>query len=146
MLNAPFELRFMNPLFINHSFIGWKDYSLTSLERRYYAEGHFGAYLCFNAEYIPTPNLRIYAYYSQNEIMDPGWEHHEWDYAYPDSLGGQLGVEYLLPLIRIIVNLQACTGLGKILIRNISGCAITDGTFLLPSISLNQKKKNLKLC
>lgn len=97
LLNAPFELRFMNPLFINHSFIGWKDYSLTSLERRYYAEGHFGAYLCFNAEYIPTPNLRIYAYYSQNEIMDPGWEHHEWDYAYPDSLGGQLGVEYLLP-------------------------------------------------
>ena len=95
LLNAPFELRFLNPLYVMHSFIGWKDYNLTDLEWKYYNEGHFGAYLCFNAEYMPLPNLRIYGYFSQNELLDPGWEHSEKDLSYPDSIGLQFGTEYI---------------------------------------------------
>ncbi len=98
LLNAPFELRFLNPLTIMHGFKGWVDYA-NATEMEYYNEGHFGAYLCFTMEYMPVSNLRIYAMYAQNEILDFGWAHSDIDYAYPDSLGGQLGIEHTIPLI-----------------------------------------------
>ncbi len=97
LLNAPFELRFLNPLFVMHSFIGWMDYGKSELEKKYYRESHFGAWFGFNIEYMPFTNLRLYFNYAQNELMDPGWKHHEVDYSYPDSLGAQLGIEYTIP-------------------------------------------------
>lgn len=97
LLNAPFELRYLNPLYFMHSFISWQDYhsALTNDELKYYHEGHFGAYLCFTAEYMPVSNLRIYGYFAQNEILDFGWEHSQLDLSYPDSIGFQLGAEHV---------------------------------------------------
>ena len=99
LLNAPFELRFLNPLTIMHGFAGWNDYrsNMTDLEWKNYNEGHFGAYLAFTLEYMPIKNLRLYGLYSQNEILDLGYEHSDKDLSYPDSLGGQFGIEYTTP-------------------------------------------------
>lgn len=98
LLDAPFELKYLTPLTVMHNFFSWFNTDITDTERKYYNEGHFGAYLCFTFEYIPFENFRIYGYYSQNEILDWGWEHTDDQLCYPDSLGGQLGFQFTVPL------------------------------------------------
>lgn len=100
LLNSSFELRYLNPFMIMHQFGSWKDYSgsMTSAERGVYGEGHFCAYIAFALDYVPVRNVRIYALYAQNEILDLGWEHLDRYLSVPDSLGGQLGVEVSVPV------------------------------------------------
>ena len=100
LLNSSFELRYLNPFMIMHQFGSWDDYShnLTAAEDAVYGEGHFCAYLAFTLDYVPVKNVRIYALYAQNEILDLGWKHSDRALSVPDSLGGQLGVEVSVPV------------------------------------------------
>ena len=96
LLNSPFELRYLNPLMIMHSFGSWKqhDYQMTDNEDYYYGEGHFCAYLGLSFDYVPISNLRIYGLYAQTEILDLGGNRSQQSLSTPDGLGGQLGFEY----------------------------------------------------
>lgn len=100
LLNSSFELRYLNPFMFMHQFGSWIDYGdkLTDAEKTIYTEGHFCAYLAFALEYVPVNNVRIYAMYSQNEILDLGGDRSDAALSVPDSLGGQLGVEVNIPL------------------------------------------------
>ena len=99
LLNSSFELRYLNPFMLMHQYGSWLDYGeqMSALEQTIYGEGHFCAYLAFTLDYVPIKNLRIYALYAQNEILDLGESHTDADYSVPDSLGGQLGIEISLP-------------------------------------------------
>ena len=100
LLNSDFELRYLNPFMLMHQFGSWNDYrsQLTEVEWEKYGEGRFCAYLAFTLEWIPFKNLRFYGLYSQNEILDLGGSRADSALSVPDSLGGQLGCEFDIPL------------------------------------------------
>lgn len=91
----PFSLRFLNPLPFMHQFGGWKDY--TSPENReIYYETNFCADFAVMFEYIPIKNLRLYGIYNQIE-MQLSWERgHPVGKFFPNSIGAQMGINYLL--------------------------------------------------
>ncbi len=100
LLNAPFELRYLNPFMIMHQFGSWTQYgaALSENENKYYEEGRFCAYLAFMFEVTPFKNFKIYGLYSQNEILDFAGARDDHALSYPDSLGGQLGFQYNINL------------------------------------------------
>ena len=100
LLNSDFELRYLNPFMLMHQFGSWNDYrsKLTEEEWKKYGEGRFCAYLAFTLEWIPFKNLRFYGLYAQNEILDLGGSREDSALSVPDSLGGQLGCEFDIPL------------------------------------------------
>ena len=100
LLNAPFELRYLNPFMIMHQFGSWTQYgaALSDNERKYYEEGRFCAYFALMFEVTPFKNFKIYGLYSQNEILDLGGSRDDHALSYPDSLGGQLGFLYNINL------------------------------------------------
>lgn len=95
-VNDEFELRYLNPFMIMHSY-GAKDENKTELIEKYYVEYPVCQYIGLTLDIVPFRNCRIYALYSQNEMQAS----HELNSAYgrslPNSLGCQLGVEYNLP-------------------------------------------------
>lgn len=96
LIQQPFELRFLNPLMIMHSFSAWEDYS-DFMEKRIYGESHVAAYMGFQVEAIPVKNMRLYLLYAQNEIQSELEKSSFNGNAMPDSLGGQLGMELTIP-------------------------------------------------
>ena len=91
MLNAPFEIRYLNPLMVMHQYASWTEYDNAG-----YTENHFCAYLAGLFDWQPVENLRIYGLYAQNELQLPS-ERDKEGLLLPDSLGGQLGLEVKLP-------------------------------------------------
>ncbi len=100
LLNAPFELRYLNPFMLMHQYGSWTQYQhlLTETEYDYYSEGRFCAYFGLMFEVIPFRNFKIYGLYSQNEILDAGGSRSDSALSVPDSLGGQIGMQYNIPL------------------------------------------------
>ncbi len=100
LLNAPFELRYLNPFMLMHQFNSWTQYgdALSESENKYYGEGHFCAYFGLMGEIIPCRNLRIYGMYAQNEILDMGGSRADSSLSVPDSIGFQLGIQYNIDL------------------------------------------------
>lgn len=96
LINKPFELRFLNPLMIMHSFGAWEEYS-TDEEKARYGESHVCQYMGIFIDIMPCKNLRIYGLYAQNEIQAPSEQESNNGKAMPDSLGGQLGFELTIP-------------------------------------------------
>ncbi len=96
LLNAPFELRYLNPFMLMHQFNSWTQYgdALTPEESNYYSEGHFCAYFGLMFEIIPFRNFKIYGMYAQNEILDLGGSRTDRALSVPDSIGFQLGLQY----------------------------------------------------
>ena len=96
LVNQPFELRFLNPMMVYHSYAFWKSYTDGTIEDHYYNEGYCCSYLGLTFEVNPVKYLRVYGLYAMNEIQLPNEHHDEW-LAYPDSLGGQLGAALTVP-------------------------------------------------
>jgi len=96
LVDGPFELRFLNPFMIMHSFAGWTQYN-TPAENEIYGEGHFCAIMAFTLDFTPIRNLRIYGIYNQIEMQTAGEKESLIGQSYPDSIGGQLGVEFIVP-------------------------------------------------
>lgn len=96
LINEPFEVRFLNPLMIMHSFGSWTDYS-DDMEEEIYGESHVCAYLAALMDLTPCKGLRIYALYAQNEMQAP-WElGSASSKAIPDGFGWQAGFELNIP-------------------------------------------------
>ncbi len=96
LVDGPFELRFLNPLMTMHSFAAWTEYD-TEAEDKIYGDAHFCAILAFTFDFTPIRNLRIYGIYNQIEMQLPGEKQSFEGQSYPDSIGGQLGVELIVP-------------------------------------------------
>ncbi len=95
LINEPFEIRFINPMMIFHSFSFWRNYA-TDMEMHFYNESHCASYLGVKFEINPVKSLRFYALYSMNEMQMPN-ERSGKNLAYPDSFGLQAGAELKLP-------------------------------------------------
>jgi len=96
LIQQPFELRFLNPIMIMHSFGAWEQY-MTDTEQDLYGEAHVCAYMGIQVEITPVKNLRIYFLYAQNEIQSQAELGSVNGKCMPDSLGGQLGFELTVP-------------------------------------------------
>ena len=96
LLNAPFELRYLNPFMLMHQYGSWTQYKhlMNDTEFNYYTEGHFCAYFGIMFEVLPFKNFRLYGLFSQNEILDAGGSRTDEALSVPDSIGGQLGMQY----------------------------------------------------
>lgn len=97
LIQQPFELRFLNPLMIMHSFGAWDEYKTEEENYWYDGEAHVAAYMGIQVEITPIKNLRMYFLYSQNEIQSEAEQSSAGGKAMPDSLGGQLGFELTVP-------------------------------------------------
>ncbi|MCQ2597761.1 MAG: hypothetical protein MJ181_07910 [Treponema sp.] len=91
-VNAPFEMRFLNPIMLHHSHGGWYEYETEEEKAWYGNESHFCAYMCFLMEYVPVQNLRLYMNYAQTEFQT-FWETPD----VPAGLALQFGGDYRVP-------------------------------------------------
>jgi len=92
LLNKPFELRYLNPLMIMHSFASWTNYS-DPWEDKYYGESHICAYMGIKFDIVPYKNIRIYGLFAQTEIQPPTELGTPEANSIPDGIGLQLGIE-----------------------------------------------------
>ena len=88
LVDAPLELRFLNPWIIYHGMADWWSYGIDY-------DTDTCAYFCFKASYTPVKYLRLYALYAQDQIQVPS-EQTETDTT-PNAMGFQLGVESYIP-------------------------------------------------
>ncbi|MCR4734779.1 MAG: hypothetical protein K5829_07250 [Treponema sp.] len=96
LINSPFELRYLNPLMIFHSFASWKEYG-TSDEKRVYTETHTCAYLGITFDIVPFKNFRFYGLMAQTEIQPPNELTSAYGRQLPNGIGFQSGIEYKIP-------------------------------------------------
>ena len=104
MVNAPLELRYLNPMMIFHSYEGWKTYddyndslnpeSVPALDN----EGsRVGAFFGAKIDYLPWKYFRIYGLFAMTQLQLPA----EWDrweaLLTPDAVAFQGGIEVSLP-------------------------------------------------
>ena len=95
LINAPFELRYLNPLMIMHSYASWLDYGFhddNEIIKNWYDESNFCAYFSILLNVNIIKNTRLYFMFAQNEYQQPN--EHPYN---PDSLGLQGGAEVLIP-------------------------------------------------
>ena len=97
LINSAFELRFLNPVMIMHSFHPATEY-LTDDERNAYWVARNCAYLGFGIDIIPLRNLRLYGLYSQVEIQIPSELESAHGRHLPNSFALQIGEEYKIPV------------------------------------------------
>lgn len=109
-LTQPFELRYLNPLMIMHSFGSWTEYNndtdVKEHEDRYgnkiseeekYGEAWCAAYFAASVDVIPVKNLRIYGLFAMNEFQLPFEKESDTGASMPNSMAAQLGAEYNIP-------------------------------------------------
>lgn len=93
LIQSSFELRYLNPIMIMHSFGSWEEYS-TQKEKEMYGESHVCAYFGWDFDIVPCKNLRIYGAYAQNELQSFLELGNPLGDSMPDSFSLQLGSEF----------------------------------------------------
>jgi hypothetical protein len=108
MVNAPLELRFLNPMMIFHSYESYKTYTsynedigadpvLTAPEDD---SSRVGSFFGAKIELQPVKYLRLYGLFAMNQLQ-LGIEKKEWsDKLTPDALAFQAGTEVSIPVPR----------------------------------------------
>lgn len=93
-----FQLRYLNPTMIVHSFYSASDYP--NYPEYQNISGDFSghcSYMGVTLEYQPVKNLRIYAIYAQNELQAGGELDSDYGKSKPDGIGLQTGIDYIIP-------------------------------------------------
>lgn len=94
LVNAPFELRFLNPWTIYHGMAPWLDYS-----KKAYEEAFTCAYMCFKLAYTPVKYLRLYGLFAQDQFQT-AYERVNWpEDTTPNAIGFQVGAESFIPFM-----------------------------------------------
>jgi hypothetical protein len=101
MVNAPFELRYLNPMMIFHSFSAWESYDdynadLADPARYDKEESRVGSYLGITLDFRPWKYGRFYGLAAMNQFQLPSEKEDE-DATVPDGLAFQLGYESWIP-------------------------------------------------
>jgi hypothetical protein len=101
MVNAPLELRYLNPLMIYHGYEAWKTYDdYNNEEDKVDPTGgsRIGSYFGVKAEYQPVKHLRLYGLFAMTQFQ-LGIERRKWkEDLTPNALAFQWGSEVSLPL------------------------------------------------
>jgi hypothetical protein len=102
MVNAPLELRFLNPLMVFHNLGAWGDYGEYKGEetdvRDLSADSRVGSFFAMKLEAQVFKYTRIYGIWALNELQTPEEKATEPEALRPDSFGFQAGAETGLPL------------------------------------------------
>jgi hypothetical protein len=107
MVNAPLELRYLNPMMIFHSYESWKTYDSYNAEQ---VNGNteavtdptggsrIGSYFGVKLEYLPVKHLRLYGLLAMTQLQ-LGIERRNWsEDLTPNALGFQWGTEASVPI------------------------------------------------
>ncbi len=105
LVNAPFELRYLNPLMVMHSFAAWysyKDYNNGQDDGESETfmgggESRISQHLGITMEVTPLKNWRIYLVYAQNELQLPSELQNDYGKSLSWSFGVQLGTDFSIP-------------------------------------------------
>jgi hypothetical protein len=102
LVNAPMELRFLNPLMVFHSFGAWNDYDDYNEENREPdgdpAESRVGSFFGMRVETQFFRYGRIYGLWALNELQTPGERKDDPAARRPNSFAFQGGGEFSIPL------------------------------------------------
>ncbi len=94
-VNAPLDLRYLNPAMIYHNYAGWRDRAAYGTVNTSPVGTQFGA----SVEWVPIPGVKVYGQYAMNQFQTT-YELSEYSSTasyIPNSLGGLLGAEWILP-------------------------------------------------
>jgi hypothetical protein len=102
MVNAPLELRFLNPMAIYHSFAAYSEYGdykddLPPDEDFDRGDSRIGSFLGMKLEVQPIKYLRFYTLWALNELQTVGEKTDDPDALKPDSMALQGGFELIFP-------------------------------------------------
>jgi hypothetical protein len=104
MVNAPLELRFLNPLMIFHSMESWETYGDYNADLAPDAPAEktgasrAGSFFGAKIEYQPWNHVRLYGLFGITQLQ-LGVEHDRWEEDLtPDALGFQAGAEFSMPV------------------------------------------------
>ncbi len=89
-VNAPMELRFLNPLTIYHGMAPWRDYDGEKED----SEGHTCAYLGLKFQFVPVSDLKFYGMFAMTQFQTSFETSNYPDDVTPNGMGGQLGAKY----------------------------------------------------
>jgi hypothetical protein len=102
LVNAPMELRFLNPLMVFHSFGAWDDYDDYNRENDEpdsdLAESRAGSFFGMRVETQFFRYGRIYGLWALNELQTPGERTNDPTARRPNSFAFQGGGEFSIPL------------------------------------------------
>jgi len=107
MVNAPLELRFLNPFTVFHSYESYKTYSNYNDDmanggndriKDYNGHSRIGSYMGAKLEFQPVSNLRLYGLFVMDVLNLPMKKTHWMEGLYPDAIGFQAGTEFSLPV------------------------------------------------
>ncbi len=90
LVNAPLELRFLNPWTIYHGTTAWRDYGS--------GDSHNCAYMCFKLTYTPIKYLRIYGLFAQDQYQTLSERYYYPNDTTPNAISFQLGLESYVPI------------------------------------------------
>ncbi|MDR2535250.1 MAG: hypothetical protein LBD29_04355 [Treponema sp.] len=100
MVNAPFELRYLNPMMIFHGFTAWSDYGKyneeTGQEGLKSGDSRVGSYGGVILDWSPWKYFRIYGLFGMTEFQGPGEVGS--DSTGPNAFAFQLGSETYIPV------------------------------------------------
>ena len=96
MAVSHFEIRYLNPFMLIHSFRPADEYKQTVLPDKYRAELKYCAYLGLSAEFVPCKNLRTYFLLAQDEIQTSTELESFYGKLLPNALGFQAGAELFI--------------------------------------------------
>ncbi|MDR0402596.1 MAG: hypothetical protein LBH35_03300 [Treponema sp.] len=103
MVNAPLELRFLNPVTIFHGFESYKTYEDYDTELNAQVADHsggsrIGSYFGAKIEFQPFKNVRFYGLFAMDQLQ-LGIEKRNWASSLtPDALAFQAGTEMSVPV------------------------------------------------
>jgi hypothetical protein len=103
MVNAPLELRFLNPLAVYHSFAAYSEYGnykdeLSEDEEFSDDDSRVGCFFGAKLEIQPVKYLRFYALWALNELQTVGEKLDDPNALKPDSMALQGGFEFIFPV------------------------------------------------
>ncbi|MBO5136908.1 MAG: hypothetical protein J6B81_00215 [Spirochaetaceae bacterium] len=92
LVNAPFELRFLNPLMIFHGYASWRDYYGTGSNGEEESQKE-ASLLGIVLDFVPCSGVRLYGLFAMNQFQT-SYERKNWpDSAIPNALAFQGGTE-----------------------------------------------------
>jgi hypothetical protein len=97
LVNAPLELRYLNPAMIFHSFHGYDDYEPPGDLPWGYRNSRVSSFFAMKLEAQAVKYCRLYGIWALNELQTPGERRSDPDALRPDSFAFQGGVEFSLP-------------------------------------------------
>ncbi|WP_294429950.1 hypothetical protein [uncultured Treponema sp.] len=93
LVNAPMELRYMNPWMIFHGIAAWREYEPEESD----PESHTCDYFGINLQFTPVKYSRFYGTFAMTQYQTPYETSNYGDSPTPNGLGAQLGNETYVP-------------------------------------------------